>query len=70
MNCVHCYLQNCHEKDCLSYEDIIQIIDILIEQGIIFLTFTGGEIFTRKDFINIYLYAKRKGGANYLPMPQ
>lgn len=61
MNCIHCYLQNCHEKEHLSYKQIIKIIDILYEQGIIFLTFTGGEIFTRKDFIDIYLYAKKKG---------
>lgn len=61
MNCIHCYLQNCHEKEYLSYNDIVEIIDILFDQGIIFLTFTGGEIFTRKDFIDIYLYAKRKG---------
>ena len=26
-----------------------------------FLTLTGGDIFTRKDFLDIYLYAKRKG---------
>lgn len=61
MNCIHCYLQNCHVMDYLSYEDIIKIIDILYEKGIIFLTFTGGEIFARKDFIDIYLYAKKKG---------
>jgi len=61
MNCVHCYLQNNHNYTYLSYENIIKIIDILYENGIIFLTFTGGEIFTRKDFVEIYLYAKKKG---------
>ena len=61
MNCVHCYLQNVHDTKDLSYDKIIQIIDILYEKGIVFLTFTGGEILLRKDFVDIYLYAKKKG---------
>lgn len=61
MNCIHCYLQENHIEDCLSYEQIIYIIDTLYDAGIIFLTLTGGEILTRKDFKDIYLYAKRKG---------
>ena len=60
-SCVHCYLQDYHAASELSYERIIEIIDILYDKGILFLTLSGGEIFTRKDFLNIYLYAKRKG---------
>lgn len=60
-NCVHCYLQNCHEIDVLTTEDIKNILDVLCEKGILFLTLTGGEILVRKDFVEIYLYAKRKG---------
>ena len=61
MNCVHCYLQNVHDTKELSYDKIIEIIDILYEKGIVFLTFTGGEILLRKDFVDIYLHAKKKG---------
>ena len=61
MNCIHCYLQNCHMSELLSYKDIIEIIDILYDKGILFLTLTGGEILTRPDFVDIYLYAKKKG---------
>lgn len=61
MNCIHCYLQNNHIDREMEYERIIELIDILYEKGILFLTFTGGEIFTRKDFMSIYLYAKKKG---------
>ena len=61
MNCIHCYLKNNHIASEMSYERIIELIDILYEKGILFLTFTGGEIFTRKDFLSIYLYAKKKG---------
>jgi len=60
-NCVHCYLHDHHVSQELSYERIIQIIDLLYEKGVLFLTFTGGEIFTRSDFLDIYLYAKKKG---------
>ena len=60
-NCVHCYLCNHHEYKELSFERIIQIIDILYEKEVLFLTLTGGDIFTRKDFLDIYLYAKKKG---------
>ncbi len=60
-NCVHCYLHNHHNLVELNYDEIIQIIDILYNNEVLFLTFTGGEIFTRKDFIDIYLYAKKKG---------
>ncbi len=60
-NCVHCYLHNRHMSNELTYDEIIRIIDILYEKEVLFLTLTGGDIFTRNDFINIYLYAKKKG---------
>lgn len=60
-NCVHCYLTSHHDNDELSYEEIIEIIDILYEKEVLFLTFTGGDVFVRKDFKDIYLYAKKKG---------
>jgi len=60
-NCVHCYMQNCHQKPEMSYEELIHIIDVCYEKGVLFLTFTGGEVFTRNDFVDIYLYAKKKG---------
>ena len=61
LNCVHCYLHDHHCSEMLSYNKIIEIIDILYEKEVLFLTFTGGEIFTRKDFLDIYTYAKKKG---------
>lgn len=61
MNCIHCYLKNSHSYSEMDYKRIVELLDILYEKGILFLTFTGGEIFTRKDFLPIYLYAKKKG---------
>lgn len=60
-NCVHCYLQDHHAEDFLSKDDVIQMLDLLYDEGILFLTLTGGEVLTRKDFAEIYAYAKRKG---------
>lgn len=60
-NCVHCYLCDHHSSKELTYSEIIEIIDILYDKGVLFLTFTGGDIFTRSDFLDIYMYAKRKG---------
>ncbi len=62
LNCIHCYLKDHHgESDYLPYNRVIEIIDILYNMGILFLTLTGGDVFTRKDFRDIYLYAKKKG---------
>lgn len=62
MNCVHCYLKDHHvDNTLLSYDEVIDIIDVLYDKGIIFLTLTGGDVFTRKDFLDIYMYAKKKG---------
>lgn len=60
-NCIHCYLQNSHSFPQLSLDEIKKIIDILYDKSILFLTLTGGEILTRSDFLDIYMYAKRKG---------
>lgn len=60
-NCVHCYLHDHHCSEELSCEEIIEIIDILYDKEVLFLTLTGGDIFTRKDFLDIYLYVKKKG---------
>ena len=59
--CVHCYLQNGGYKDFLSTQDVKLILDKLAQKGILFLYFTGGEVFTRKDFEVIWRYAKKLG---------
>lgn len=60
-NCVHCYLQDHHAEEFLSRDDVIKILDLLYDEGILFLTLTGGEVLTRRDFAEIYTYAKRRG---------
>jgi radical SAM protein with 4Fe4S-binding SPASM domain len=45
----------------LSYEEHCHLIDEITEAGCLWLLYTGGEIFARKDFLEIYTYAKKKG---------
>ena len=58
--CRHCYKIKDGRKE-LSFKEITNIIDQLVEMGTFYLCFTGGEIFTRSDFFEIAWYAKNKG---------
>jgi len=66
LNCQHCYNnlpmgdREARRRE-LSYEEHCRLIDEIVEAGCLWLLFTGGEIFARKDFLEIYTYAKRKG---------
>jgi radical SAM protein with 4Fe4S-binding SPASM domain len=64
--CVHCY-NNLPSKNQearfreLAYEEHCRILDEIADSGCLWLLFTGGEIFLRQDFLDIYTYAKKKG---------
>ena len=62
VKCVHCYVTNCEYTDeVLSYQEVCRILDEVVEAGCTWLLFTGGEPLLRKDFVDIYTYAKKKG---------
>jgi radical SAM protein with 4Fe4S-binding SPASM domain len=61
LRCVHCYLQDQEKQTLMTTEEVMGIIDKICDAGVLFLYFTGGEIFTRPDFLEIYVYAKQKG---------
>jgi radical SAM protein with 4Fe4S-binding SPASM domain len=66
LKCAHCYnnlpIQNGQARlSELSYEEHCRIVDEIVEAGCFWLLYTGGEIFARRDFIDIYKYAKQKG---------
>lgn len=61
LRCIHCYLQDQDKTTLLSTDELKSIINKLYDAGVLFLYFTGGEIFTRPDFLDIYKYAKTKG---------
>jgi radical SAM protein with 4Fe4S-binding SPASM domain len=45
----------------LSYEEHCRILDEITDAGCLWLLFTGGEVFSRRDFLDIYLHAKKNG---------
>lgn len=65
LRCVHCYVPLArrtgprqHE---LSLVEIQHLLDEIAEAGCLWLLLTGGEPFQRKDFLEIYAYARQKG---------
>jgi len=65
LHCLHCY-SDCYNqakylKDELSTAEIKSILDKLFQGGVVWLCFTGGDPLFRKDFLEIYAYAKEKG---------
>lgn len=66
LECQHCY-NNLPMGDLaarnreLTRQEYENILTELAEMGVIWLLFTGGEIFARKDFLEIYTFAKQKG---------
>jgi len=66
LECLHCY-NNLPMGDMeakrreLSKEEHFRVLDELADMGCFWILYTGGEIFARKDFLEIYTYAKKKG---------
>jgi radical SAM protein with 4Fe4S-binding SPASM domain len=66
LECAHCY-NNLPMSDTaarqaeLTTADHYRIVDEIVEAGCLWLLYTGGEIFARRDFLDIYAYAKSKG---------
>jgi len=66
-NCVHCYIAPCAEReDVMSLEQAEILFDKLKAAGTLMLLLTGGEVFTHKQFREIYLAAKRRGFNVYI----
>lgn len=66
LECAHCYNNlPMNDRDArrseLSLEDHKRILDELAEMGCLWLLYSGGEIFARPDFLDIYRYASSKG---------
>ena len=61
LRCLHCYVDHSDIRNELSYSEISNIFDQAVAEGALWLLLTGGEPFVRKDFLDIYLDAKKKG---------
>ena len=66
LECQHCY-NNLSMGDLearnreLTKEEYFKLLADLADMDVIWLLFTGGDIFARKDFLEIYAFAKQKG---------
>jgi radical SAM protein with 4Fe4S-binding SPASM domain len=56
--CVHCYLDHDDHGE-MTTDEIKAILDQLAEAGTFFLVFSGGEVFLRRDFLELVAYARK-----------
>ena len=56
--CVHCYLDHDDHGE-MTTAEIKDTLDQLAEAGVFFITFSGGEVFMRRDFFEIVEHARR-----------
>lgn len=56
--CVHCYLDH-EDHGELTTAECLSVLEQLARSGTLFLTFSGGEIFLRRDFEEILAAARR-----------
>jgi radical SAM protein with 4Fe4S-binding SPASM domain len=66
LECAHCYNNlpmddGVARRNEMTTEEIKRVLDELAEVGCLWLCFTGGEIFARADFMDIYRHAKERG---------
>ncbi len=60
--CQHCYIAPCaNREDVLSLAQAEILFDKLARAGSMAMLLTGGEVFTHRQFKEIYLAAKRRG---------
>ncbi|WP_330458056.1 radical SAM protein [Streptomyces sp. NBC_00820] len=59
-DCPHCYLA-AKEFDGLSWEQKVQLLDIMRDAGVLWLQITGGEPTIDRDFPGAYRYAYSQG---------
>jgi radical SAM protein with 4Fe4S-binding SPASM domain len=61
LNCIHCYCTGLEGGDKeLSTTQWKKVLDELQKQGCVYLGLSGGDPLIRKDFLELYSYAKRK----------
>jgi len=63
--CCHCYCNlrgnDRRRSDEMTTQEIFRLLDEMADAGCLWLLLTGGEVLVREDFMQIYLYAKKKG---------
>jgi radical SAM protein with 4Fe4S-binding SPASM domain len=66
LDCMHCYNnlpmgdQAARAQE-LTFDEHVRLLDELVAAGTLWILYSGGEIFARKDFLDIYTEAKKRG---------
>ena len=66
LECLHCYNnlpmgdQEARAQE-MTLAEHIRLLDELVAAGTLWILYSGGEIFARKDFLQIYAEAKKRG---------
>jgi radical SAM protein with 4Fe4S-binding SPASM domain len=64
VKCTHCYIGDARWKkdpEEMTTTEVMELLDTLFDRGTLWLCFTGGEAMIRRDFREIWVYAKKKG---------
>ena len=66
LECLHCYnnlsmADQAARSSEMTLAEHCRLLDELREAGCLWLLYTGGEVFARKDFLDIYTEAKKRG---------
>ena len=61
--CKHCYIPDFLAPDLMSTERVLHLLDELADMGTMYLTLTGGELFLRRDWLEIARRARQRGFA-------
>jgi len=66
LECLHCYnnlpmSDHAARAQELTFDEHCRLLDELADAGCLWLLYTGGEIFARKDFLEIYSEAVKRG---------
>jgi len=56
--CDHCYLEH-DDKGEMTTQEIKDLLDQLAAANVFYLTFSGGEVFMRRDFLELVEYARQ-----------
>jgi radical SAM protein with 4Fe4S-binding SPASM domain len=62
LRCKFCYVAiDPYEGPYLTTAQVCTVLDRIADAGVLWLTLTGGEIFSRRDFPEIYAHARKRG---------
>jgi len=60
LDCIHCYVDHKDTEMELTIEEQKDIIDQLYDMGVVYITFSGGELFTKKGVWELFEHTRSK----------